>query len=65
MKKQINWSRVFNTFKQYGDIAVAAKAAQDVGYPYFLWNDRVYDVDLKDTGYQRRDLDSHLYPGYR
>ena len=65
--KQINWRVVFNcNFKMWGDIIIAQFAAKQAEYPYFIWNDRVYDTATgEDTGYQKSDLDNHFLPGFR
>lgn len=36
----------------YGHISVFAANARNVSYPYFMWNDRVYDSKTeRDTGW--------------
>lgn len=39
------WENVFNSSHNlHGFIVIAQGVAESAGYPYFRWNDRVYDT---------------------
>lgn len=40
----ITWQNVFDCKKHYGYIGNAVDAAYKAGYPYLMWNDRVYKI---------------------
>lgn len=56
--KTITWENCLNTgFKLLGHISLAKQHADALGYPFFLWNDRVYEADgYRDTGYTAENL---------
>lgn len=40
----IVWKNIFNTsFSPFGSMETALGVAQRMGYPFMMWNDRVYD----------------------
>lgn len=52
------WKNTFNSeLKYHGWIWVAYEAAQENGYEYFVWNERVYEVE---TGADTNILESDL-----
>jgi len=45
---ELSWKEVFNTnHKIHGFIDVAFEMAKNSGYPYMIWNDRVYEVKTR------------------
>ena len=57
----ITWREVFDQKPGvlWGHISTIQEAAKKAGYPYFLWNDRVYTTSgAKDMG-----LTAHLVRG--
>lgn len=49
-KITLSWKNIFNTdhkIPMFGDITAAIEAAKESGYPMFVWNGRVYNVDVK------------------
>jgi len=54
---KINWSNVFNTtHKHFGWFATAYELAKDSGYPYFIWNDKIFFTsNADDTGWVFED----------
>lgn len=51
--KKINWKNVFNTeHKSYNTFIDAVNAAKKAGYPYFLWNNKVFRCsDMLNTNW--------------
>lgn len=50
-KVTLSWKNVFNTdhkIPMFGDITEAIKATKETGYSLFVWNGRVYDVNVKN-----------------
>lgn len=50
---QLSFRDVLHTRERIGSIHRMVEMAQALGYPYILWNDRVYKVDKTvhtDTG---------------
>ena len=51
------WENTFNSrFKWWGHISHALDYAHKGGYPYLLWNDRIYTAEGKDTNLTVEDL---------
>lgn len=44
MKKDLTWRDIFDCKLRYGHYSSCEYAAQRVGYKYYMWNDRVYEV---------------------
>jgi hypothetical protein len=46
----MDWKQVFNPeYRWWGDIELIRTAAHNAKYPYFAWNDRVYDTLTYDV----------------
>lgn len=50
---KLSWENVFNTnHKWYGHLDLARRMATHSGYPYFCWNDCIYDTETgSGTGF--------------
>jgi hypothetical protein len=53
-----NWYNTLHAdFSVYYDLDKFGPVAKSLGYPYFMWNGRIYLTDgWKDTGLTTRDL---------
>jgi len=45
------WQNTLRRFSAFGHIADHAKTAVQLGYPYILWNHRVYRAYTDEDGY--------------
>lgn len=45
-----------NSFEKYPFIQEAIEETKKQGYIYFLWNDRVYDIQGYDVGLRKEHL---------
>ncbi|RWZ87275.1 MAG: hypothetical protein EO766_12180 [Hydrotalea sp. AMD] len=55
IKKLIQWHNILN-YKHLPKLGYSmytfCQVAEQLGYPYFCWNDRIYDTETReDTGY--------------
>ena len=49
MMAPIHWKNIFNSSHQIRhDIREALSDARNSGYPYFMWNDKIYSSVTKD-----------------
>lgn len=56
---QFSYRSVLHSENRIGHIDKMASFARELGYPYFLWNDRLFSVGDKeyiDTGYTVKDI---------
>lgn len=59
MKAEIKWENILNSNHSHFDIELVVKRiAMKCGYPYYLWNGRVYEtISGEDTNVTEQDLE--------